>query len=211
MREIALRALARIADPRAVEPLVEALKTAEAWLAPRIADALARHGSHAVGPLIALLEQPTRHPARAWAANVLGGGQVAAGRPRARAPLDDPQDEVRAKAASALGRLGDPRAVPHLLERLLGDPAPFVRARIARALGQFDDAEVIDRLVRSLGDPAWWVRMRSIEALEQIGARAEGPLAGGARRPRSGDPAPGGGGARTIRGAREAGRPARAG
>ena len=34
VREIALRALARIADPRAVEPLIESLKTAEVWLAP---------------------------------------------------------------------------------------------------------------------------------------------------------------------------------
>src|SRR6476646_5234579 len=38
VREIALRALARIADPRAVEPLIRALAGAESWLAPRIAD-----------------------------------------------------------------------------------------------------------------------------------------------------------------------------
>ncbi len=72
VREIALRALARIADPRAVEPLVEALKSAEAWLAPRIADILTRHGPLVVDPLIAFLDQAGRHPARAWAANVLG-------------------------------------------------------------------------------------------------------------------------------------------
>ena len=54
VREIALRALARIGDPRAVEPLVETLKTAEVWLAPRIADILARHGPLVVEPLLAL-------------------------------------------------------------------------------------------------------------------------------------------------------------
>ena len=90
--------------------------------------------------------------------------------------LADPEDEVRGKAATALGRLGDRRAVGYLLEHLLTDPAPFVRARIASALGQFGGPEVIDRLVRALGDPAWWVRMRSVEALEQIGPVAEGPL-----------------------------------
>ncbi len=42
VREIALRAVARIADPRAVESLIDALKSAEAWLAPRIADILSR-------------------------------------------------------------------------------------------------------------------------------------------------------------------------
>src|SRR3954452_17953057 len=44
VREIALRALARIADPLAVEPLVAALTTADSWLTARIADILSRHG-----------------------------------------------------------------------------------------------------------------------------------------------------------------------
>ena len=176
VREIALRALARIADPRAVGPLVETLKTAEVWLAPRIADILARHGTLVVEPLLAFLEQPGRHPARAWAANVLGEVRAARAFPVLARGLGDLEDEMRAKSATALGRLGDRRAIAYLLEHLLTDPAPFVRARIAATLGRFDDPEVIDRLVRALGDPAWWVRMRSVEALEQIGSRAQGPL-----------------------------------
>jgi HEAT repeat protein len=176
VREIALRALARIADPRAVEPLVEALKSSEVWLAPRIADILTRHGDLVVDPLIAFLDQPGRHPARAWAANVLGEVRAQRAFPALARGLGDLEDEVRAKSATAIGRLGDRRAIAYLLEHLLSDPAPFVRARIAGTLGQFDDPEVIDRLVRGLGDPAWWVRMRSVEALEQIGSTAEGPL-----------------------------------
>ncbi len=176
VREIALRALARIADPRAVEPLVEALKQAENWLAPRIADILVRHGGPVVEPMLAFLRDPTRHPARAWAANILGELKVQSAFPVLIAALKDMDDEVRAKVAGALGKLGDRRAVTYLLDHLLSDPAPFVRARIASALGQFADGEVIDRLVRALGDPAWWVRMRSVEALEQIGPAAETPL-----------------------------------
>jgi HEAT repeat protein len=30
--------------------------------------------------------------------------------------------------------------------------------------------------VRTLSDPAWWVRLRGVEALEQVGPSAEGPL-----------------------------------
>lgn len=176
VREIALRALARIADPRAVVPLAEALKRAEVWLAPRIADILARHGDLAVEPMIAFLEESSQHPARAWAANILGEVRAARAFPALVRALDDLDDEVRAKAAASLGKLGDRRAVTYLLDHLLTDPAPFVRARIAGALGQFNEPEVIDTLVRALGDPAWWVRMRSVEALEQIGAVSEGPL-----------------------------------
>lgn len=176
VREIALRGLARIADPRAVEPLVEALKKAESWLAPRIADILVRHGDAVTEPMLAFLRQPERHPARAWAANILGELKAQRAFPALVVALKDLDDEVRAKSAAALGKLGDRRAVTYLLDHLLSDPAPFVRARIAGALGQFADNEVIDRLVRALGDPAWWVRMRSVEALEQIGAAAEAPL-----------------------------------
>jgi HEAT repeat protein len=176
VREVSLRALARIADPGAVEPLIRTLATADVWLAPRIADILSRHGDVVVDPLIAVLDDSSRQPARAWAANVLGEVRAQRAFPSLVRSLRDPEDEVRAKAATALGRLGDRRAVGYLLEHLLTDPAPFVRARIASALGQFGGPEVIDRLVRALGDPAWWVRMRSVEALEQIGSVAEGPL-----------------------------------
>ena len=176
VREVSLRALARIADPGAVEPLIRTLATAEVWLAPRIADILTRHGELVVDPLIAVLNDSTRQPARAWAANVLGEVRAQRAFPSLVRSLGDPEDEVRGKAATALGRLGDRRAVGYLLEHLLTDPAPFVRVRIASALGQFGGPEVIDRLVRALGDPAWWVRMRSVEALEHIGSVAEGPL-----------------------------------
>ncbi len=176
VREISLRALARIGDPRAIGPLIEALKQAESWLAPRIADILVRHGDPVIEPMLAFLREPERHPARSWAANILGELKAQRAFPTLVLALKDIDDEVRAKSAAALGKLGDRRAVTYLLDHLLSDPAPFVRARIASALGQFADSEVIDRLVRALGDPAWWVRMRSVEALEQIGAAAEAPL-----------------------------------
>jgi HEAT repeat protein len=176
VREIALRALARIADPRAVEPLIAALSSADTWLTARIADILTRHGEAAVDPLMALLTGSPHPPARAWAANVLGEVGAQRAFPALVRALNDGNDEVRGKAATALGRLGDRRAIHHLLEHLLTDPAPFVRVRIACTLGQFGGPEVIDRLVHALRDPAWWVRMRSVEALEQIGPEAEGPL-----------------------------------
>ncbi|MBA3761191.1 MAG: HEAT repeat domain-containing protein, partial [Gemmatimonadales bacterium] len=114
VREVSLRALARIADPGAVEPLIRTLGTAEPWLAPRIADILTRHGEPAVDPLIAVLNDSSRQPARAWAANVLGEVRAQRAFPALVRSLDNPEDEVRGKSATALGRLGDPRAVGYL-------------------------------------------------------------------------------------------------
>src|SRR4051812_42578296 len=137
VREIALRALARIGDPLAVGPLIIALGTAESWLAPRIADILARHGELVIAPLMTVLSDSPHPTARAWAANVLGEVRAQSAFPALIRGLDDPEDEVRAKSATALGRLGDRRAVSYLLDHMLSDPAPFVRARIAGTLGQF--------------------------------------------------------------------------
>lgn len=176
VRDIALRALARIGDSRSIPPLVDALETAEGWLAPHLADILMRHGESAVEPVLALLERPAPSRARAWAANLLGELRAESALPALLRSLDDSDDEVRAKSAAALGRIGHESAAQPLLERLLADPAPFVRARIASALGQFHDPGVTDRLVHALGDPAWWVRVRSVEALERIGPDAEQPL-----------------------------------
>ena len=52
--------------------------------------------------------------------------------------LASPLAEVRARAALAAGRAGDPAATPLIL-RALGDSAPTVRARAAFALGELGD------------------------------------------------------------------------
>jgi HEAT repeat protein len=89
VREIALRALARIADPQAVAPLIAALSSAEPWLAPRIADILARHGDAVVDPLLTVLNDSGSHPAKAWAANVLGEVKAHRAFPALIRSLDD--------------------------------------------------------------------------------------------------------------------------
>jgi len=173
VQRIALRALDRIADPRAAAALAAALDGAEPWLVRHLAGALRRHGAAAVAPLVACLDEPTHRPARVWAARILGDiGTVEAIPPLARA-LADADEELRAEAAEALGRLRDDRVAPLLVDRLSADPSPAVRARIAGALAGRDDEHVADHLAPALEDPAWWVRRRAIEALEAIGPRSE--------------------------------------
>jgi hypothetical protein len=169
VREISLRALARIADPRAVAPLVEALKKSEGWLAPRIADILQRHGPLVVEPMIGFLDDPVRHLAR------LGGEHPrrSEGAPRVPDPGAGPERPRRRSpprarrpsARSATARL------TYLIDHLLSDPRPSCGPHPSRS------ANSTPRGHRPAGPrprrPGLVVRMRSVEALEQIGGHAE--------------------------------------
>jgi len=176
VRGAALRALGRIRDPAAIPELLEALGTPEAALPQRIAEILVRFGEDVVVPLCGEIRNPDSEVRRMWAAEILGWlGNREAAIPLIEA-LGDVQPEVRAKAAGALGKLSEARAIDRLLEMLLSDPIPFVRTRVAQALGAIGHPRVVDHLVQVLRDPEWWVRIRAIEALEQIGKEAAGAL-----------------------------------
>jgi cyclophilin family peptidyl-prolyl cis-trans isomerase/HEAT repeat protein len=92
--------------------------------------------------------------------------------------LRDPDRRVRRRAALTAGRLGDPAAVPALVE-LLNDGEPEVRQMSAFALGLIGDRSAVDRLLFSLADTESAVRARAAEALGRIGdGRAAGHIAG---------------------------------
>lgn len=73
--------------------------------------------------------------------------------------------EIRAAAATALGRIGDAVAAPSLGEAL-NDPIPDVRYAAALALGRLPADGAATRLTRTLRtDPSWWVRYAAVLAL----------------------------------------------
>lgn len=75
---------------------------------------------------------------------------------------------IRDHAATALGRLGDPRAVPYLVE-LAADPEPMVRMGVFRALGRLHASDAQDVLLHGLTDPEPVVRMAAAETLGRLG------------------------------------------
>lgn len=176
VRMAASRALGRIRDPRALEPLMDALAAPESWLPARVAEVVLQFGDTAFEPLVQLLQRHDDSSARAWACQILGD----LGNPRAVPVLigclGDINDQVRARAASALGRLGDRRAVPDLIRMMLSDPVPYVRIQVVRALGALGDPRALHYLIDALKDGEWWVRIRVVEALEQLGDQAIEPL-----------------------------------
>jgi HEAT repeat protein len=80
--------------------------------------------------------------------------------------LEDPDPVVRRAAATALGGLRNPVAVP-ALARTVSDPQVDVRVEVIRALGLIDDDSVLAPLISALKDPAGRVRSMATEALRR--------------------------------------------
>jgi HEAT repeat protein len=83
--------------------------------------------------------------------------------------LDDEHWSVRCAAASALGRLGSPKATAALLSRL-DDADATVRRATVSALGQVGDVRAAGRLVGALADAG--LQAPAFEALRRLGPPA---------------------------------------
>ena len=86
------------------------------------------------------------------------------------AVLSDPQAKGRAHAATALGLIGDRRAVGALLNALQ-DRDPVLRSRAAAALGRIGDECAFENLVMTLRDPKVHVRRDAMWAMSELGDR----------------------------------------
>jgi len=184
VRERAATALAQIGDPRAIDPLIDALDERGTWVRNRIAYVLgASRDSRAVEPLLELLnhEDDSTQGVAAWALGAIGDA-------RAFDPLidllRDKTASVRGNAAWALGELGDERAIDPLLN-MLADDVPVVRAKSSWALGNLGELtgniRMVAALIARLEDFAEvphtqaahiFVAQYAAEALTQIGTDA---------------------------------------
>jgi HEAT repeat protein len=76
---------------------------------------------------------------------------------------------VRDHAATALGRMGDPRAIPYLME-LRDAPEEMTRFSVIQALGRLKAKEAERFLLERLDDPSPLIRMTAATALGHIGS-----------------------------------------
>jgi HEAT repeat protein len=103
----------------------------------------------AIPPLLRLLHASNPHT-RMAGADALGMLEAAeAAEPLAELAEEDPDEAVRSRAVTALGKIGDERTVP-LLIRLLVSPSRWVRMNAAEALGRFADESAVPA-VRAAG------------------------------------------------------------
>ena len=85
--------------------------------------------------------------------------------------LDDHNPNVRAGAARALGKIGDPHALDALVFRLRFDKDIEVRKSAVWAL-HIGGARAVDPLIEALRDPDEWVRFGAVIVLAKIGQPA---------------------------------------
>ena len=163
----AAKALGLVGGRAAVLPLVNALTEPNRWSTIRIADILTGMGSEVVKELIDGFPKLNAH-AKLAALDILGRIHALEAVPWLLKRLEDPESDVRARAAHALGAIGVVDAAP-ALRKALGDADWPVRAMAAKALGRIHDATAIPALCAALRDREWWVRANAAEALKLAG------------------------------------------
>jgi len=163
----AAKALGLVGGRAAVLPLVNALAAPSRWSTIRIADILTGMGSEVVKELMDAFPKLNAH-AKLASLDILGRIHALPAVPWLLVRLDDPESDVRARAAHALGAIGAVDAAPALRKALADDAWP-VRAMAARALGRVHDVEAIPALCAALRDREWWVRANAAEALKLAG------------------------------------------
>lgn len=175
VRAVAARALARIGTRGATELLARTLNDPSDLTRLRAAENLERLGDLAVGPLSKMLSQLTSQGA-VMAARVLGNLRARDARPALRHAMRFTWDDnVRAQATLALGRIGDPTDVPLILKSARHRSWP-VRAQAANALGLMGEVETLPVLEGLAADREWWVRLNACKALANMGPSGEGAL-----------------------------------
>jgi HEAT repeat protein len=168
-----IRALGRLGDRRAVEPLLAALCQVNPHLRQDAATALGLIGdSRAIGPLIDTfrLVSGDTEDITAWqdAAGALARLGAPALDPLINA-LRDENSTVRAWSADALGQMGSAQAVEPLIAAL-SDADVQVRIDATVALGKIGDPRAAEALVARLSDPQEdeHVRMDAARALGHV-------------------------------------------
>lgn len=176
VRAVAGRALARIGTPDAAGALAKTLNDPSELTRMRMAENLERIGPLATEPLVEALEIGDPR-AQVLAARILGNLRAAeAGPSLCQTMLGGSLTDVRAQAALALGRIGNPEDVPSLQEAA-GDEDWPVRAQVANALGMIGDLSTVPTLQKLSVDREWWVRLNASRSLANIGPAGERALA----------------------------------
>ena len=177
LRCAALRVLARIRDPRAIEPLIRTLSDRKWWVRASLAESIGGSSRRGIKLSVKGFKDQNRVITRlaGWA---LHETTKIVEDPDALITLLGVQhDAVHSTAASTLRRAAEASDDVDLLIRLTTVSAPVVRETAADSLGRLGAVRATEPLLGLLRDTSWEVRRSAIRALGQAGdVRAVAPL-----------------------------------
>lgn len=164
VRQYAAYLLGKAPNPRAIQPLVEALGDFDKSVREQATLALSRIGKAAIEPLAEAMKEP-KWETRYRAAEALGRiADEKAVKPLIQG-LKDNRDHVRYMAAKGLKSLGDSDAIEPMII-LLKDENRYVRTMAVRALGAIGGTKAKEALDTALaGEKDEKVREAITEAL----------------------------------------------
>jgi HEAT repeat protein len=174
VRRRAAEKLGTSGEPRAVEPLITALRDTNRDVQEAATQALAHIGPAVLEPLLRDLKDEKLDVPKAAA--VLGQIKDARIVEKLAVAVSDANRDVRKAVAQALGQIRDTHAVEPLIDALTDEDAG-VREAAAQALGQIRDAHAVEPLIVALQDRYQRVLEAVVAALGWIGdVRAVEPL-----------------------------------
>jgi HEAT repeat protein len=168
----AVRALGECREPSVVAALTPLLRCGDEDLEFAALEAVGRLGDASVVPQLATMLEPlVEDPEASVRVMRIVDSFKRLKDGRAVLPLVEllghRNDRIRARAAEALGQIGDPSAVPLLADALCSDHSEQVQVAAAKALGDLKDPSALPALQRGL-DETDHVRCRAVIAIGEI-------------------------------------------
>ena len=167
VRVACARALAEIGVVSAMPQIADAVS--DGGHEGELGEILMQFGAVAAAFLCARLRGARTAAQRRVAAATLGEIHATAAVPDLVITLSSPDEVLAARAAQALGSIGDRSAVEPLIVQLGRPRSPSVLAAAASALGTLDDPAAAPALAHALSTDEWAVRDAAASALVRFG------------------------------------------
>lgn len=166
VRQAAVPALGETKDPSVVPALIEVLKDEDPMVNAAARYALVIIGEPAVPALIEASKGDDYNLRVAARYTLIDIGPPAV--PYLIKVLEDEGSYGNLGTICVLGEIGDPSAVPALIEALKKTPDYFMRTVIVATLGDIGDPSAVPVLKEALDDEELWVRTAARNSLDEI-------------------------------------------
>jgi HEAT repeat protein len=170
-----MQSLVALAGVESLRTILRIAKRLSPWMAIELSTIVMRFEDAAVPYLIEALKSPDQSVVLFSIEMLAEIGFVSAVEPLRALLTEYPSSVVQAKAAEALGRLGDERAEEALL-RLVGSPHPHLRTKAIEALGQIGSPTALPTLLRHFAKGSLTEKITTARSIATLGQEGVGAI-----------------------------------